>query len=106
MKDLSRRLMVTGGNVTGLTDQLLVEGFVIREVDVNDRRSHIVRITPLGQRTFDRMAVAHRQWVAELLGGVTQPERLVWHRLLAGLAASLDHLAADDDREAPAAPPH
>lgn len=90
MKALSRRLMVTGGNVTGLTDQLLAEGFVTREVDLNDRRSHIVRITPLGRTTFDRMAVAHRQWVDGLLAGVSGPDRRVLHRLLGELTASLD----------------
>lgn len=106
MKALSRRLMVTGGNVTGLTDQLLADGFVTREVDANDRRSHIVRLTPLGQLTFERMAVEHRQWVAELLGGVSRPDRLVLHRLLGGLAMSLDTRAAKDDRGAPELPAH
>lgn len=95
MKALSRRLMVTGGNITGLTDQLLAEGFVTREVDVNDRRSHIVRITPQGLATFERMAVAHRQWVDALLAGVTEPDRQMLHRLLGGLAKSLDALPAD-----------
>lgn len=95
MKALSRRLMVTGGNITGLTDQLLAEGFVTREVDLNDRRSHIVRITPQGLATFERMAVAHRQWVDALLAGVTEPDRQMLHRLLGGLAKSLDALPAD-----------
>jgi DNA-binding MarR family transcriptional regulator len=90
MKALSRRLMVTGGNVTGLTDQLLVEGYVTREVDPNDRRSNIVRITPLGQASFERMAVAHRQWVDTLLAGVAEADRQVLHRLLGGLSRSLD----------------
>lgn len=106
MKTLSRRLMVTGGNVTGLTDQLLAEGFVTREVDLHDRRSHIVRITPLGQHTFERMAVAHRQWVAALLGGVSEPDRKVLHRLLGGLAASLDTVSGEDHGSAAEAPPH
>lgn len=101
MKTLSSRLMVTGGNVTGLTDQLLADGFVTREVDLKDRRSHIVRITPLGQRAFERMAVAHRQWVAVLLGGVSEPDRKVLHRVLGGLAASLDTLAGEEDHGAP-----
>lgn len=46
MKTLSEYLMVTGGNVTGLTDQLVAEGWVERVADPNDRRSMIVRLTP------------------------------------------------------------
>ena len=37
MRDLSRQLMVTGGNVTGLTDRLVAEGLVARHDDPNDR---------------------------------------------------------------------
>jgi DNA-binding MarR family transcriptional regulator len=95
MKALSRRLMVTGGNVTGLTDQLLAEGFVTRQVDPNDRRSNIVRITPLGQTSFEHMAVAHRQWVDTLLAGVPEPDRLVLHRMLGSLARSLDAMPCE-----------
>lgn len=95
MKALSRRLMVTGGNITGLTDQLLAEGYVTREVDPRDRRSNIVRITPLGQASFERMAVAHRQWVDTLLAGVAEPDRQLLHRLLGGLSQSLDDMAPE-----------
>src|SRR6202012_125990 len=63
MTELSRRLMVTGGNVTGITDQLENEGFVVRSADPNDRRSISVKLTPAGRAQFDRMAVAHEQWV-------------------------------------------
>lgn len=94
MKTLSRRLMVTGGNITGLTDQLLGEGFVTREVDPNDRRAHIVRITPLGLSTFECMAEAHRRWVGSLLAGVPDAERQLLHGLLGGLAQSLDAIQA------------
>src|SRR5215831_2562210 len=49
MTELSRRLMVTGGNVTGITDQLENEGLVTRDTDPNDRRSTSVRLTPEGR---------------------------------------------------------
>src|SRR5260370_40992264 len=70
MNELSRRLMVTGGNVTGLTDQLEREGFVVRDIDPNDRRSFAVRLTAHGRESFDRMARAHEQCVGELFGGL------------------------------------
>ena len=66
MRDLSRYLMVTGGNVTGLSDDLERDGLVVRESSPNDRRAWIVRLTPLGRRTFEAMAKEHERWVVEL----------------------------------------
>jgi len=54
MSELSRRLMVTGGNVTGLTDQLVAEGLVVRREDRSDRRVFTVSLTPKGRRALDR----------------------------------------------------
>ncbi len=68
MNALSRCLMVTGGNVTGLTDQLVAEGHVERSADASDRRSLIVRLTPQGREHFCRMAERHEAWLAELFG--------------------------------------
>jgi DNA-binding MarR family transcriptional regulator len=66
MSELSQRLMVTGGNVTGITDGLEKEGLVVRESDPSDRRAFKVRLTPEGQRQFGRMAAEHEQWVISL----------------------------------------
>ncbi len=66
MSELSQRLMVTGGNVTGVTDGLEKEGLVVRETDPSDRRAFKVRLTPEGQRQFGRMAAEHEQWVIGL----------------------------------------
>jgi DNA-binding MarR family transcriptional regulator len=70
MRDLSRYLMVTGGNVTGLTDELEREGLVQREASDSDRRAYIVRLTPLGLRTFEGMAKQHEQWIVDLFDGL------------------------------------
>ena len=70
MRDLSRYLMVTGGNVTGLTDELEREGLVQRETSESDRRAFIVRLTPRGRETFEAMAKQHEQWIVELFAGV------------------------------------
>ncbi|KQP49200.1 MarR family winged helix-turn-helix transcriptional regulator [Pseudorhodoferax sp. Leaf274] len=70
MNVLSRYLMVTGGNVTGLTDQLVKEGLVQRIDDPDDRRSWRVSLTPLGRAGFTAMAAEHERWLAELLKGV------------------------------------
>jgi DNA-binding MarR family transcriptional regulator len=70
MRVLSRYLMVTGGNVTGLTDELEREGVVIRESLAEDRRAWIVRLTPKGRRNFEAMAREHEQWLLELFDGL------------------------------------
>lgn len=68
MNALSRYLMVTGGNVTGLTDQLVAEGHVERMPDAGDRRASIVRLTSAGRAHFARMAAEHEAWLIELIG--------------------------------------
>lgn len=70
MRVLSRYLMVTGGNVTGLTDELEREGVVLRTASPDDRRSWIVSLTPKGVRNFKTMATAHEQWILEMFSGL------------------------------------
>ena len=70
MRDLSRYLMVTGGNVTGLTDDLSHDGIVVRESSPSDRRAWIVRLTPKGRRQFETMAEEHEGWILELFAGL------------------------------------
>ena len=66
--DLSRRMMVTNGNITGLVERLADEGLVIREVDPEDRRATTVRLSKAGATMFRTMAAAHESWVHELFG--------------------------------------
>jgi DNA-binding MarR family transcriptional regulator len=70
MSTLSRYLMVTGGNVTALTDELEREGLVQRDSDPEDRRSWRLRLTTAGRKAFDRIAREHEQWVIELFHGL------------------------------------
>jgi DNA-binding MarR family transcriptional regulator len=82
MGELSRRLMVTGGNVTGLTDQLVGEGLVLRVPIPTDRRAYSIRLTAKGKRAFDAMASEHERWVIEMLSGISAEERDRLHALL------------------------
>lgn len=66
MKDLTRFLMVTGANVTGLTDELEGDGLVERSSSPTDRRSWIVNLTPKGRTNFESMAAEHEGWILEL----------------------------------------
>ena len=95
MQELSRRLMVTGGNVTGLTRQLVEEGLVERRAIDTDRRVQIVRLTSRGRRAFDTMAVAHERWVVALFAGLEAEERERLHALLGRLTAVVAASAPD-----------
>jgi len=88
MGELSRRLMVTGGNVTGITDQLVREGLVTREPPPDDRRAYVVRLTPAGRRQFLRMAEVHESWVVRLFAGLGAAERRQLYALLGKLKQS------------------
>lgn len=99
MRELSKRLMVTGGNITGITDQLEAEGYVLRDPHPSDRRSFSVKLTPLGRRQFKRMASTHEQWVLELLGGWSVGQQEQVHGLLADLKKHLGALEAAGQQE-------
>lgn len=89
MRELSRRLMVTGGNVTGLTDRLVAEGLVERRDDAADRRTSTVLLTAEGKRQFRAMARAHEAWVVELFGGLNAAQQAQLFELLGQLKSSL-----------------
>ncbi len=89
MTSLSSHLMVTGANVTGLTDQLVSEGWVERAPDPSDGRALIVRMTPAGRAWFERMAIEHERWVVELLGGLGARDMKQLHQLLGKLRENM-----------------
>jgi DNA-binding MarR family transcriptional regulator len=66
MGELSQRLMVTGGNVTGITNMLEEEGLVVRVVNPTDRRAFRVKLTDKGRKQFKRMAAEHEKWIIEM----------------------------------------
>src|SRR5256712_5940436 len=83
MNELSRLLMVTGGNVTAIVDQLEKEGLVERLDEPTDRRAFRIRLTRAGERTFADMAREHEEWVVGLLSGLSRREQDELLRLLA-----------------------
>ncbi|HEY3432263.1 MAG TPA: MarR family transcriptional regulator [Rhodocyclaceae bacterium] len=83
MGELSKRMMVTGGNVTGITDQLVAEGLVVREDNPADRRAYIVKLTAEGKKQFKKMAEAHEKWILELFSGLKETDKQQLHSLLA-----------------------
>jgi DNA-binding MarR family transcriptional regulator len=82
MNELSRRMMVTGGNVTGITDQLVSEGLVERVDVANDRRAWRVRLTARGRKLFNDMAQQHEAWIVDAFAGLNPKEIAQLHKLL------------------------
>jgi len=87
MTELSRRLMVSNGNVTGIIDRLAAEGMVVRLAHQGDRRATFVRLTAKGTQHFAAMAKAHEAWIAELLAGLGREDADTLVGLLSTLRA-------------------
>lgn len=89
MTELSRMLMVSNGNVTGIIDRLAAEKLVLRQAPASDRRSFIVRLTPKGAAQFAVVAKAHESWIDELLAGFDAAEAEALIGQLDGLASGV-----------------
>lgn len=89
MRELSRRLMVTGGNVTGLTNRLVAEGLVQRRDDPDDGRACTVQLTDEGRRQFSAMAREHEDWVVQIFAGLQPAEQAQLFELLGRLKQNL-----------------
>ena len=74
MSELSRFLLVSNGNVTGIVERLVADGQVTRTARDGDRRAAIVQLSDNGRAAFAAMAAANARWIDELLGGVSPTE--------------------------------
>ncbi|HEU4517297.1 MAG TPA: MarR family transcriptional regulator [Steroidobacteraceae bacterium] len=95
MGELSRRMMVTGGNVTGITDLLEEEGLVERTADRDDRRATLVRLTGAGRRAFAAMAEEHERWIVESFRALSGREMATMSALLARLKTHVRSLEGE-----------
>jgi DNA-binding MarR family transcriptional regulator len=74
MSEISRFLLVSNGNVTGIVERLAADGLVVRAQRNGDRRTSFVRLTQKGRAAFADMSAAHEAWIDKLLGGITVRE--------------------------------
>ena len=94
MSEISRRLRVSNGNVTGIVDKLADEGLVLRAAVPGDRRASLVRLTPRGTAVFAEHAATHEAWIDRMLGGLDASD-------IDGMLRRLDHLCSMlEDRDA------
>lgn len=66
--ELSRRLMVTKGNLTGLVDTLVDAGLVSRDAVHGDRRARNIKLTKAGAVFFGQLAAEHEAWLGAFFG--------------------------------------
>jgi DNA-binding MarR family transcriptional regulator len=89
LAELSRRMLVTAGNLTGLVDRAARDGVVVRRADPRDRRLSRVYLTAKGRGLIRDLLPVHAAHVGELLGGLQGGERRELRRLLGKLRDSL-----------------
>jgi len=87
MGDLSQRMMVTGGNVTGIADLLEKQKLIVRVGDPDDRRALRVRLTPAGRKAFRAMAETHERWIVDALRTLTPAELTTMSEMLGRVKA-------------------
>jgi len=86
--EISQRMMVSNGNVTGLAERLVAQGLLDRKPSPTDRRAQLVSLTAEGRRTFRAMARTHENWIAEIFSGLGADDIETLMTLLAKTKAS------------------
>ena len=82
LSDLSKRMMVSNGNLTGLVERLASSGHLDRRTSQTDRRAQVIRLTDLGRAEFRAMAAEHEGWIADLFSELTKKDQEDLMRLL------------------------
>lgn len=89
MGDISRWLLVSSGNITGIIARLEEDGLVTRVRSEDDRRAHLVRLSRQGREEFEEMSQAHEKWIRNMLSGMTRKEMATLDELLTRVKVSL-----------------
>ena len=93
LSDVSKRMMVSNGNVTGLVERLVVSGHLDRRTSVTDRRVQMIRLTKVGRAEFRKMAAEHETWIADMFAELTPKDVRELMRLLAKAKGSAQRSA-------------
>ncbi|MGR3714642.1 MAG: MarR family transcriptional regulator [Shimia sp.] len=93
MSEISDRLRVSAGNVTGIVDKLAEEGLARRVAVPDDRRAARVQLTEKGQGAFAVLARIHESWINEMLGNLNADD-------VDGMILRLDRLVDALDTDA------
>src|ERR1700740_2525777 len=94
LSDVSKRMMVSNGNVTGLVERLVESGHLDRRTSVSDRRVQVIRLTKAGRAEFRKMAAEHQNWIADVFSDLSPKDVRELMRLLAKPKASAQKSAS------------
>ncbi|HEY6334908.1 MAG TPA: MarR family transcriptional regulator [Alphaproteobacteria bacterium] len=100
MGALSRRLMVTNGNVTGLIERMASEGVVERAPAPQDRRVQVVRLTRAGKAAFDAITPDHGDWIEEMTRELSRKDLADLYAILARLKHAVEHAEKNNAAQA------
>ncbi|MCC5868450.1 MAG: MarR family transcriptional regulator [Gammaproteobacteria bacterium] len=96
MGELSKQLLVSNGNVTGVVSKLVDDGLVERTRSSADGRTYFARLTPDGHKAFQRMARIHESWINDVFGALDAAEIEQLTELLARVIVSAQASAQGD----------
>jgi MarR family 2-MHQ and catechol resistance regulon transcriptional repressor len=88
--ELSRKMLVSGGNMTCVVDNLEKEGLVLRRHSDEDRRSVIVVLTKKGSDLFETIFPQHAEFITQTAAVLTVDEQEELARLLKKLGSAIE----------------
>ncbi len=89
MGELSRWLMVSNGNVTGIINRLCDEGLISRSQLPDDKRSTYVKLTKKGRREFETMSKSHENWLNTMFSDLSKSKMLQLQELIHSVKVSV-----------------
>lgn len=93
--ELSRHLLVTAGNITGLIDRMERSGYVKRVPDPKDRRVTRVQLTTSGKSLAETVLPKHAQDIQAVFGSLSDSEKIELRQLLDKLIAGFQNDRAE-----------
>lgn len=86
---LGEKILVTGGNMTVILDNLEKQGYIERIKSPTDRRSLFIKLTEKGRTLIEQVFPGHKLFVAEIISVLTEEEQIVLGSLLKKLGLSI-----------------
>ena len=74
MTELSKYLVVSNGNITGVVDRLEREDYLTRIRSDEDRRVQYIELTSQGKKRFKKIAIDHEKWVSDIFADLSQDQ--------------------------------
>ncbi len=93
---LSKKMLVSSGNVTCVVDNLEKQNLVERIPSKEDRRAIIVQLTSKGKDLFDKIFIKHAKFITKIAGVLNDKEQETLASLLKKLGLSLKDLRTNN----------